>query len=173
MVRKKHVPLTLVLVLLLVLTLLFLPLKQAFTFTHVHAENANVHYILLEEEQTFQIRYVHSIHLTNVIETYEVTANDEIRFVSMEYEDVAIGLPGYAEEGETLTVKDGLYTLTYDDKVIDSFTMIVGDVDADLAFRYKEVEIDLKQHLKRGESYEFAIKKISFFDRVRGEKMNG
>ena len=35
-----------------------------------------------------------------------------------------------------LSVKDGVYTLTYDDNVIDSFVMFIGNVDAELAFRY-------------------------------------
>lgn len=173
MSKKKTIPLILVLVLLLVLTLMFLPLKQAFTFSEYRVQHPVVHYIPLSNEMDFQIRYVHSIHLSNVIESYAVTADSKIRLLSMEYEDVNIGMPGTAEEGETLTVKDGLYTLTYDDKVIDSFTMIVGDVDTDLAFRYEGIEVDLKQHLKRGESYQFLIKKISFYDRMRGEKMNG
>ena len=29
----------------------------------------------------------------------------------MEYSDVAIGMPGYAEEGQTLIYEDGKYTL--------------------------------------------------------------
>ena len=173
MLNKKFIPLTLVLALLLVLTLLFLPLKQSFTFTDYRTEHPRVHYIPLADEMGFQIRYVHSIHLSNVIEAYEVTKNGNIRLQSMQYEDVGIGMPGYAEEGETLSVKDGMYTLTYDDKVIDSFTMIVGDVDTDLAFRYKGVELDLKKQLKRGESYTFSIKKLSFYERLKGEKMNG
>jgi hypothetical protein len=173
MSKQKIIPLILVLVLLLALTLMFLPLKQAFTFSEYRVQHPKVHYIPLDEETKFQIRYVHSIHLSDVIESYERTNGEKIRLLSMDYEDVGIGMPGYAEEGETLTVKDGLYTLTYDNKVIDSFTMIVGDVDTDLAFRYKGIEVDLKQHLKRGESYVFSIKKISFYDRMRGEKMNG
>ena len=99
-------------------------------------ENPDVYYVPLKNTNSFQIRYVHSIHLTDVIESYEVTADRKIRLLSMQYEDLAIGLPGYAEEGETFTVQDGVYTLTYDDNVIDSFVMLIGDVDAELAFRY-------------------------------------
>ena len=65
----------------------------------------------------FQIRYVHSIHLTDVIESYEVTPDEKIRMLSMTYENLSIGLPGDAGEGETLTVErwDNIH-LTYDDQ---------------------------------------------------------
>ena len=39
--------------------------------------------------------------------------SNEFQLVSMEYSDVAIGMPGYAEEGQTLIYEDGIYTLQY------------------------------------------------------------
>ena len=50
------------------------------------------------------------------------------------------------EKEKHFQLKDGVYTLTYDDNVIDSFVMLIGKVDADLAFRYGGNEIDLKKH---------------------------
>lgn len=91
----------------------------------------------------------------------------------MQYEDLAIGLPGYAEEGETLSVNDGVYTLTYDDNVIDSFVMLIGNVDAELAFRYLGAELDLKKQLVRGKSYTFCVKKLSIYQLLKGVNMNG
>ena len=90
----------------------------------------------------------------------------------MTYENLSIGLPGDVGEGETLTLKDGQYTLTYDDRVIDSFTMRIGNVDADLAFRYGENEIDLKEYLEKGKSYEFSVKKLTFFQLMKGVDLN-
>ena len=135
MSSKKVVPLILFFI-CTVAILFFIPIKTAFTFTEHRVENPSVYYVPLKNTNSFQIRYVHSIHLTDVIESYEVTADQKIRLLSMQYEDLAIGLPGYAEEGETFTVQDGVYTLTYDDNVIDSFVMLIGNVDAELAFRY-------------------------------------
>ena len=87
-------------------------------------DNPKVYYIPVEDDKRFQIRYVHSIHLTDVIELYEVTEDQKIRCYRWQYKDLAIGLPGYAEEGETFQCKDGIYTLTYDDNVIDSFVTV-------------------------------------------------
>ena len=172
MSHRKVVPLIL-LPIFIVGILFFIPIKSAFTFTEHRVENPNIYYVPLKSNNDFQIRYVHSIHLTDVIEFYEVTADQEIRLLSMQYENLAIGLPGYAEEGETFTVQYGVYTLTYDDNVIDSFVMLIGDVDADLAFRYLGNELNLKKQLVRGKSYTFRVKKLSFYQMLKGVNMNG
>jgi hypothetical protein len=169
---KKVVPLILFFI-FIVGFIFFIPIKPAFTFTEHRVDNPSVYYVPLKGTNSFQIRYVHSIHLTDVIEFYEVTANQKIRLLSMQYENLAIGLPGYAEEGETFTVQDGIYTLTYDDNVIDSFVMLIGDVDADLAFRYLGNELNLKKQLVRGKSYTFRVMKISFYQMLKGVNMNG
>lgn len=154
------------------LIIFFIPMKEAFTFTEHRTENPKVYYLPLESERGFQIRYVHSIHLSDVFETYEVTANQKIQLLSMQYEDLAIGLPGSAEEGETFSFQDGLYTLTYEDNVIDSFVLLIGDVDADLTFRYLNKEINLKQQLERGKSYAFSVTKLSYYQMLRGGNLN-
>lgn len=146
----------------------FLPVKQTFVFIGVNSASNQLFYLTIKEQKEFQIRYVHSIHLTDVIEYYEATPKSEIRLLAMTYESLSIGLPGEAGEGEVLELKDGVYTLTYKDRVIDSFTIRIGRVDADLAFRYDENEIDLKEYLGKGSSYEFKIKALSFYQLVKG-----
>jgi len=172
MSHKKAVPLITFFICSIAI-LFFIPIKSAFTFTEHRMDNAKVHYVPLKNTNSFQIRYVHSIHLTDVIEFYEVIANQKIRLLSMQYENLAIGLPGYAEKGETLTMQDGVYTLTYDDSVIDSFVMLIGDVDAELAFRYLGNELNLKKQLIRGKSYTFRVVKLSFYQMLKGVNMNG
>ncbi|QTD41249.1 DUF1850 domain-containing protein [Sporosarcina sp. Te-1] len=171
---KKGITLT-ILLLLLLLTLIFffLPFQKAFTFTEYRTDHPAVFYLKQQEEKEFQIRYVHSIFLSNVLETYRVVQRDHIKMLSMEYEDVGIGLPGYAEEGESLTVEEGVYTLTYDNRTVKSFVLYVGDVDADLAFRYQQHEYDLKQYLTRGESYEFQIEWLTLFQMMKGVNLSG
>ena len=71
--------------------------------------------------------------LTDVIESYEVTPDEKIKqMLAMTYKNLSIGLPGdVGRRRKLFTLKDGQYTLTYDDRVIDSFTMRIGKVDAD------------------------------------------
>ncbi|GKV54783.1 hypothetical protein NCCP2222_07300 [Sporosarcina sp. NCCP-2222] len=171
---KKRINLTILLLLLLIaLIFFFLPFQKAFTFTEYRTDHPAVFYLKQSGETEFQIRYVHSIFLSNVLETYQVVQRDKIKMLSMKYEDVGIGLPAYAEEGETLTIKDGVYTLSYDNRVIESFVLYVGDVDADLAFKYKQHEYDLKQHLTRGKSYLFRMERITLFQMMKGVNLSG
>lgn len=170
--KNKKIVVSVCLVIFLFLTTFFLPVKQALSFTETRTDNARMYYVLMDEQNEFKIRYVHSIHLTDVLESYEVTASGKIRMLSMTYENLAVGLPGDAGEGETLTLNNGLYTLTYDDKVIDSFTMRIGKVAADLTFRYGGNEIDLKERLEKGKSYEFKTMKLTIYQLLKGENLN-
>lgn len=172
--KKWMIPLGLTVLLLAGLAVWNLPVKQAFTFKETRTEHPEIVYAPVGDETEFQIRYVHSIFLTNVFETYNLQSDGSIRFLTMQYEDVGIGLPAYAEEGESLSVtEDGIYTLTYEDKVIDSFILYVGDVDAQLAFRYQGKETDLKSVLARGHSYEFRVEKLTLYELWKGARLNG
>lgn len=172
--KRKKVILPILLSALLVASVsLFLPIHKVFTFTEYRTEHPQTYYLKMGDDREFQIRYVHSIFLTDVIESYRVTDQNAIQSLSMQYEDVGIGLPGYAEEGESLSVKDGMYTLTYDDNIIQSFVLFVGDVNPDLAFRYKGHEVNLKSYLTRGKSYTFRVQRQSFYQLLKGVNLNG
>ena len=159
---------------LLGILLFLVPIKQAFTFTETRTDNPVMAYEFVSDDMKFQIRYVHSIFLTDVVETYRLQPDESLKFLTMRYEDVGIGLPAYAEEGESLDVsEEGIYTLTYEDKVIDSFVLYIGNVDAQLAFRYQGNETDLKTILQRGKSYEFRVKKLTFIEILKGVNLNG
>ncbi|MCZ8539614.1 DUF1850 domain-containing protein [Psychrobacillus psychrodurans] len=150
----------------------FFPYQQVFVFTETRSDDPKLYYLRIEDARDFQIIFTHSIHKSDVIELYKITEDAKIQLVSMMYEDLAIGMPGHAEEGQTFEEKDGIYKLSYDDKVINSFTLLVADIDMDLIFKYKQKEYDLKKILERSKSYEFEVKKISLYEQWKGAKMN-
>ncbi|MDV6376889.1 DUF1850 domain-containing protein [Sporosarcina sp. GW1-11] len=152
---------------------LFYPYNRMFVLEEVRSERPVAYYLPLHTEQQFEINYIHSIHLSNVKEQYTITDDDKLRFESMQYEDVAIGLPGYAEEGETLEFKDGIYTLTFENRVIDSFVLYVGRVNTDLFLRYEQKEYPLKEYLEKGQSYDFHVAKVSNITLWKGVRLNG
>ena len=149
--------------------ILLVPIKQVFSFEETRTSNGQVVYIPLhKDELTFQFIYTHSIHLSDVVEYYEVTDDLSIKSIAMEYEDLAIGMPGYAEEGETLTIEDGKYRLAFASNIIPSFTMHISNISSKQYFLYDDVEYDLKKILKKGSSYLFCLKKISIFQWWKG-----
>jgi hypothetical protein len=146
------------------------PVKKVFSFEETRTREGNLLYIPFHRDQaTFQFIYTHSIHLSDVVETYEVTEENRIRSISMEYEDVAIGMPGYAEEGQTLTIlENGHYYLTFEHMVMPSFTMHLSDIISKQTFMYDGQLYDLKEILPKGSSYLFSVKKISIFQWWKG-----
>lgn len=155
-----------------IILLLFFPFAEAFTFTETRTETPQLYYVTKENANQFQFIFTHSIHLSDVTEKYVVKDGD-IQLHSMEYSDVAIGMPGYAEEGERLEYEDGKYTLFYDNKTLEGFTIYIGDVDYSLRFLYGGSSYDLKKTLERGKSYHFEVRKLSLFDMLKGAKLNG
>lgn len=80
----------------------------------------------------------------------------------MEYEDVAVGMPAHAEEGQTLTYENGKYKLEYENTTMDQFTLYIGNIDLDLYVNYGDKNYNLKKSLKRGNSYVFEVKKFHY-----------
>lgn len=150
---------------------IFLPLQKVFAFTETRIDDPIVHYIPRTSDEDFRIRYTHSIHKSDVLEYYRCVEEQRIQMIGMEYEDLAIGMPGYAEEDQTLTQRDGKYFLQFDKEVIDNFTIYIGDLDLDLVFVYLEHEYDLKKDLQRGKSYLFEVKRLSLYERWKGVRM--
>ncbi len=76
------------------------------------------------------MKYTHSIHLSDVVESYVVTKDHEIKQFELMYEDFAIGMPENASEGETFEHSDGKYYLKNMDKISPSFDLRIGKVRA-------------------------------------------
>jgi len=151
---------------------IFLPLQKVFTFTETRIAHPKVHYIPISVEQTFQIRYTHSIHKSDVLESYQYIKGNRIEMLEMEYEDLAIGMPSYAEEHQTLIQRNGKYVLQFNNSaILDNFTIYIGDLDLDLVFNYADEEYDLKKDLQRGKSYLFEIKRLSLYEQWKGVRM--
>ncbi len=156
---------------ILLIILLFYPMYRVISFTEMRTNEPNFYYIVVGKEKRFDIRFTHSIHLTDVLESYEITNGTQIRLVSMEYEDVAVGMPAYAEKDQLLTYSDGKYKLEYKDKVLNNFTLYIGDINYDLFLNYQEEEYNLKKWLNRGNSYLLEVKNISLYDKLKGESI--
>lgn len=146
----------------------FSPLYPVFSFKETRTNTPQLFYINVTKEKNFEIKYTHSIHLSNVLENYEITDTNDLQLLSMEYEDVSIGMPSNAEEGQTITYEDGKYKLEYKDRKLNSFVLLIGNIDTSLEFLYNEHQYDLKDNLERGKSYEFEVCRISLFDKLKG-----
>lgn len=152
--------------------LFFIPFERSITFTETKTEQPEQFFLPLKNEDTFQFVFTHSIHLTDVIESYKVLPANDFQMLAMEYSDVAIGMPSYAEEGQTLHYENGVYTLKYMDAKLKEFTLHIGDVDYKLNLQHKGRIIPLKDYLIRGKSYLIKIKRLSLYDKLKGVELD-
>lgn len=160
-----------VIIVLLLIGVLFMPIVHVFSFEETRTDEPDKYYLKIGAQKEFQIVFTHSIHLTDVVESYRVIETNDIQLMSMQYSDVAIGMPSYAEEGQTLIYEGGLYTLKYDNEKLEKFNLYIGAVDYDLQFHYEAARYNLKKQLHKGHSYTFSIKRISIFEFMKGERI--
>ena len=152
--------------------LCMIPYERSIIFMETRSENPTTYYKELEDVDEFKIIYTHSIHLTDVYESYVALPSNAIQMLSMEYSDVAIGMPGYAEEGQTLLYENGIYKLQYDDAKLTNFVLHIGNVDFRLDLQHNNETVELKKFLTRGKSYDVRIQKLSLYEKMKGVELN-
>lgn len=150
--------------------LLFVPIQKSFTFTDNRTDDITAY--LRVKEPSFQLKYIHSIHLSEVLESYKILPGDSLQLTALEYEDFNIGMPSNAGEGETFVEKDGKYFIEGMDRRMDEFRLFVGDVDAGLFFVADGEEYDLKKTLARGKSYTFNVQRLSVYQLLKGVNLD-
>ncbi|MBM7659610.1 hypothetical protein JOC85_000377 [Bacillus mesophilus] len=93
------------------LLILLVPYKDSLVFEKGNSGKTMVYYPK-DNLQTFQILYTHSIHLSEVVEIYEISLQNDIIQTGLIYEDYAIGMPSGPAEGEKFKLVDGKMHIT-------------------------------------------------------------
>lgn len=166
----RRILLSLLALIFAISALLFVPTQKNYAFTDNRTGEITAY--LRVQEPSFQIKYIHSIHLSEVLESYEILSGDSLKLVELEYEDFNIGMPSNAGEGETFVEKDGKYFIKGMDRRMDEFRLFVGDVDAGLYFLADGEEYDLKKTLVRGKSYTFNVQRLSIYQLLKGVNLD-
>ncbi|HSJ37838.1 MAG TPA: DUF1850 domain-containing protein [Planococcus sp. (in: firmicutes)] len=153
--------------LILISSAIFLiPLQRSIVFINSDTERLAAYSLLTKSH--FKIKYTHSVHLSDVIESFEVMPDNTLKMIELEYEDFNIGMPSNAGEGEVFVEKDGKYFIKNMDRRLPEFRILIGDVDAGLSLLKNGNEHDLKKTLVRGKTYTFRVQRLSFFHQLKG-----
>lgn len=158
---------------ILFLLLAFVPYQRVIELEQSRPTKGSTYYIPLTSEEEFSVTFTHSIHLSDVTEIYKVTDSEQIQFYQMIYEDLAIGMPGAAEENQTFEQIDGKWVLTTFDSYTDFFTLYNSSIHKKLEVGYDNTIFDLKKELPTGRSFRVQIDTYSWIDSLKGEKMDG
>ncbi|MFS0887201.1 DUF1850 domain-containing protein [Peribacillus frigoritolerans] len=156
---------------LLIAFLLFFPYKQVIAFSY-QDQGELVAYLPLKNERNFQIKYTHSIHLSDVLESYRFSDKQIIQ-TELAYHDFAVGMPSNAEGEEVFEEKDGTYFIKNMQRTFTYIDLRVGQVKANHRLIYDEKTYTLADFIKPGTWVRISSERISLWEQLKGVKISG
>ena len=144
-----------------------MPIDRCLTIETLHGKRL-LGYIVLGKEDTFQIQYTHSIHLSEVKESYKIRPDNKITQVELMYKDTAIGMPANAEEGETFEMKNGEYYIKNMKREFDDIPLSVGQVVSNHRLIFKNKVYPISKFVQPGSFIRIEIRKLSLWEIWRG-----
>ena len=151
--------------------LILLPFREALVFQFQNSERV-LAYIPIQKGEFFQIKYTHSIHLSDVYEKYIVTNDGLIKQIELEYEDFAIGMPENASAGEIFTHRNGKYYLSNMNRIFPKIDLRIGKVRAKHTVIFEKKEYPLSLYIKPGTWVRIKIEKLNIWQLWKGVNMN-
>ena len=169
MIKRNHLHkyLLALFVLVLIPVFLFIPNKDALVFQYQNSGKV-LAYFPLSEGDSFQMKYIHSIHLSDVVESYTVTKGNEIKQIELMYEDFAIGMPENAAAGETFEHRNGKYYIKNMDNRFPFFDLRIGKVRANHTLIVGTNEYPLSHYIEPGTWVRLKIERINLWQQWKG-----
>lgn len=150
----------------------FIPYKDALILYDQHT-NRILAYLPFIDQKKFQIKYTHSIHLSDVVESYKISNDNFIIQYELMYEDFAVGMPSNAEAGETFVQKDGKYFIKNMNRSFPYFDLRTGKVRANHRILYKQEEYPMSDYIEPGTLIRIKPEKISLLQQLKGVNILG
>lgn len=153
--------------LILTIILAFIPQQRAIVF-QPNNDNMKLAFIPTNGKSHFKIKYTHSIHLSDVVESYKITTINKIQQYELMYEDFSVGMPANAEYGEIFEQKNGRYYIKNMKRIFPFFYLRIGQVRANHRVIFQKKEYLLSSTIKPGTSVKVEIRKLNFFQQWKG-----
>ncbi|MGM0845140.1 MAG: DUF1850 domain-containing protein [Bacillota bacterium] len=159
----------------IILLLLFMPFKPCILLESLKEEGEDVLVPLPSHTASeFSILYTHSIHLSDVLETYQADDQFNIVQTSLVYEDTGIGMPGGAEEEEVFErTEDGKYKISNMNRTFPHIDISIGQVAANHRLIHNEKVYRLADYFEEGTLIRMSVEKQSLFQLWKGVILNG
>lgn len=168
-----------IIALLIVCILLFLciiPTQKGLVFYKENTEHIAA-YLPVSAGQTFQITFTHSIHLTDVVEKYKITDEDQIEQFEIVYEEFGIGMPSNADEGESFVYEDGKYHIKNLENVFPSMNIRNGKTVSEHRLDWKDKkgnkhQVLFNDYFGQGAWFKVEVTKLSLFQTWKEVKIH-
>jgi hypothetical protein len=99
---------------------------------------------------TFDIKWIHSVTLQPVVETYQLKAPGKIPIIKMVFDEFGPNLPAHPEFNQYWIIEDGKYTVLGYDLVFEKVPVTIGAVIANHTLVYNGVETPLMDVYRPG-----------------------
>lgn len=152
--------------LLFIALVLFFPYKHSIAF-YLEDTDQMLAFFPINESDEFQIVYTHSIHLTDVIESYKMIENKFIQ-TELQYENFAIGMPSSAEGNEVFEKKDGKYIISNMERHFPFIDLRIGQVRANHRLVYKGEAYVLSDEIGGGKWVRMVPARLNLWQQLKG-----
>nr|WP_255706590.1 MULTISPECIES: DUF1850 domain-containing protein [Anoxybacillus] len=149
----------------------FFPYKLVIAF-YLEDSDKLIAFLPIHESPSFQIVYTHSIHLTDVVETYNIT-NEEFVLTELTYENFGIGMPADAEGDEVFEKRDGKYVITNMNRHFPAIHLRIGQVRANHRLVYEGKQIMLGEKIGQGVWVRIVPIRMSVWQQMKGVNIDG
>lgn len=151
-----------------IVTFITIPTKSALIFYEKNTDKISA-YLPIEAGQTFQIIFTHSIHLTDVVEKYEITEDRQIKQYEIVFEEFGIGMPSNAEGNEEFIYENGKYHIKNMNNLFPSMNIRNGKTVSKHRLIWKdnkgkEHTVNFNDYFAPGEWYTVKVGKLSLLE---------
>lgn len=149
--------------------LFFFPYKQVIAFTYQNQDRL-LAYLPLKKEKSFQVQYTHSIHLSDVVESYRLSKNKIIQ-KELAYEDFAIGMPSNAEGKEVFQEENGIYYIKNMNRTFPFIDLRIGQVRANHRLIYENRTYTLSKSIEPGTWVRISERKLNLWQQWKADQL--
>ncbi len=156
------------------LAFIFIPIRAYVVFYPVEENGESVLIPITQEGAEFSILYTHSIHLSDVLETYRITTDKEIEQTSLTYEDTSIGMPGNSTGNERFSqTEDGKYMISNMHRIFPEIYLRVGQVAANHRIVLGGKKYEMTHFFREGTLIKIQVQKLSLYKIWKGVTLDG
>lgn len=153
-------------VILILCSILYLPFYTVLTFEKEDTGKV-LAYTRLEDGAQFHIHFIHSIHKTPVIETYEVR-NKSIVQQQISYEEFAVGMPSNVEGEGAFVIQDGHYMIVDMNRSFPHLDLRIAQIMPNHEIILGDKTIPLSNIASPGSWIRIQIRTISLWQKLKG-----
>jgi hypothetical protein len=152
----------------LLFLILVIPYKPALVFTYQNTDRVVAYIPTDMRNEAFQIQFTHTIHLSDVVETYRVDDDNQIIQTEFMYEDFNVGMPSNATGQEKFVEKNGKYYITNMERIFPYLDIRIARTIPNHNLLYNGDAFSLLSYLEPGTWTRVSSKKMNMWQQLKG-----